>query len=238
MPQLQLKEEKPVLLLRDQLDCSSIVDAVDKNTGKTKFKLLLVDLSNLGSEIKLDFVYDGNNKMSDILGIGWLLPQDFIALSHQASIFPEDEKYYIISQGLPQQLIFDSNNSTDTVLSFKLSNDQSALQIYYHKDKESWQIKNEYVEQIYGLIDSRDTHPVKQELTWENWRGVGSSTTGQKQLATGWYLSKVKDKNGNVMHYIYNSVNIPIPDDKNFTQGIYLTVITKAIESFSLILIN
>ncbi|WP_353278958.1 RHS repeat-associated core domain-containing protein [Wolbachia endosymbiont (group B) of Longitarsus flavicornis] len=223
---LQLEEEKPRLLLRDQLDCSSIINSVDKDTGKPKFKLPLIDLSNLSNNIKLDFFYDGNGKVSGILGFGWFLPQNFIMMDHQSSIFPEDEKYYVILQDLPQQLTFDFRNSTDTIYSFKLSNEQSDLRILYRKNEEKWEIDSKGIKQIYGRTHGSNTDPINWELTWENWRGVGSSSTGQKQLATAWYLAEVRDGNDNVMRYTYDIVNIPVSGGKNFTREIYLKTIS------------
>ncbi|WP_406832882.1 MULTISPECIES: RHS repeat-associated core domain-containing protein [unclassified Wolbachia] len=223
--QLQSEEEKPTLLLRDQLDFSSIIDAVDKNTGKPRFKLPLIDLSNLSSDIKLDFFYDGNNKVSGDLGLGWSIPQNFVMMSHQSSIFPEDEKYYVILQDLPQQLIFDSSNSTDTVYCFKLSTDQPDLRIHYHKNEERWEINSSGIKQIYGRTGSTRSDSINWELAWENWRGVGSSSTGQKKLATTWYLAEVRDKNDNVVRYTYDIVNISVPNGESFTQEIYLKTV-------------
>ncbi|CQD10842.1 Cell wall-associated polypeptide CWBP200 [Wolbachia endosymbiont wPip_Mol of Culex molestus] len=223
--QLQSEEEKPILLLREQLDCSSVINAVDKNTGKPKFKLPLIDLSNLSSDIKLDFFYDSNSKASDILGLGWSLPRNFIMMDHQSSIFPEDEKYYVILQDLPQQLIFDSSNSTDTVYCFKLSTDQPDLQIHYHKNEERWEINNSGIKQIYGRTDSVRSDSINWELAWENWRSVGSSSTGQKKLATGWYLAEVRDENDNVVRYTYDIINVSVPNGESFTQEIYLKTV-------------
>lgn len=230
--QLQLKkEEKPVLLLRDQLDSSSIIDAVDKDTGKPWFKLPLIDLSNLSADLKLDFFYDGNSKLSGTLGLGWSLPQNFIMMDYRSSIFPEDEKYYVILQDLPQQLTFDSRNSTDTIYSFKLSDNQSDLQIYYHRNEEKWEINSSGIKQIYGRTRNANTDSINWELTWENWRGVGSSSTGQKQLATAWYLAEVRDKNDNVVRYTYDTVNISVPGGKSFTREIYLKTISDSQEN-------
>uniref|UniRef100_A0A3B0JH63 tRNA nuclease WapA n=1 Tax=Wolbachia endosymbiont of Aleurodicus dispersus TaxID=1288877 RepID=A0A3B0JH63_9RICK len=223
---VHLEEEKPPVLLRDQLDCSSIVDAVDKNTGKPKFKLPLIDLSNLLSDLKLDFFYDGNSKASDILGLGWSLPKNFIMMDHQSSIFPEDEKYYVVLQDLPQQLIFDSSNSTDNVYYFKLSTDQPDLRIRYHKNEERWEINSSGIKQIYGNTDSVRSGSINWEIAWENWRGVGSSSTRQKKLATGWYLAEVRDKNNNVVRYTYDIVNVSVPNGESFTQEIYLKTVS------------
>ncbi|WP_264377380.1 RHS repeat domain-containing protein [Wolbachia endosymbiont (group B) of Leptidea sinapis] len=220
---VHLEEEKPHLLLRDQLDYSSIIDGVNKNTGKLNFKLPLIDLSNLSSDLKLDVFYDGNSQISGNLGLGWSLPQNFIMVDHQASIFPEDEKYYIILQDLPQQLVFDSKNSTDNVYSFKLSNEQSDVQVRYYRDKERWEIDSKGVKQSYG---GAQNGAVGWGLKWKNWRGVGSSSTGQEQFANVWYLAQIEDENNNVLHCTYDAINVEVASGKNFTREIYLKTIS------------
>ncbi len=220
---VHLEEEKPHLLLRDQLDDSSIIDAVNKNTGKLNFKLPLIDLSNLSSDLKLDVFYDGNSQIFGNLGLGWSLPQNFIMVDHQASIFPEDKKYYVILQDLPQQLVFDSKNSTDNVYSFKLSNEQSDVQVRYYRDKERWEIDSKGVKQSYG---SAQNGAVGWGLKWKNWRGVGSSSTGQEQFANVWYLAQIEDENNNVLHCTYDAINVEVASGKNFTREIYLKTIS------------
>ncbi|WP_265017541.1 hypothetical protein [Wolbachia endosymbiont (group A) of Epistrophe grossularia] len=220
---VHLEEEKPPLLLRDQLDYSSIIDAVNKNTGKLNFKLPLIDLSNLSSDLKLDVLYDGNSQIFGNLGLGWSLPQNFIMMDHQLSIFPEDKKYYVILQDLPQQLVFDSKNSTDNVYSFKLSNEQSDVQVRYYRDKERWEIDSKDVKQSYGGAQSG---AVSWQLKWKNWRGVGSSSTGQEQFANVWYLAQVEDKNNNVLHCTYDAINVEVAGGNSFTREIYLKTIS------------
>lgn len=230
IPQLlqsHINEEKNTLLLRDLLDCSSFIDAVNRDTGKLKFKLPLIDLTIPPANLKLDFFYDGNSQLSGILGLGWYLPQNFIMMDDQSSIFPEDTNYYIIIQDIPQQLTINSSNLDETVYSFKLSSDQPDLEILYYKNEERWEIDNKGVKQIYGRTQNSNTDPIYWKLTWENWRGVGSSSsTGQKQLATAWYLTEVRDKIGYVMRYKYNTVNISVPGGKSFTRESYLKTIS------------
>uniref|UniRef100_A0A6I8U0Q3 Tox-SGS domain-containing protein n=1 Tax=Aedes aegypti TaxID=7159 RepID=A0A6I8U0Q3_AEDAE len=224
--QLPLENEDPIILLRDQLDWSTILDSVDRNTGKPNFRLPLIDLSKYSSNLKLDIFYDGNSKVSDILGVGWSLPQNFIILDHQSSVFPEYEKYYLVTQGFPQKLVYDSANSTDDIDWFKISESTSDVQIRHWKTEEKWEITNKGIKQIFGRTENSQIDSVGRDLVWENWRGKGSSFTGQKQLATSWYLVEVCDQDGNMIHYRYDSVNAAVSTGNGFTQEVYLQSIS------------
>ncbi|KAK9512205.1 hypothetical protein O3M35_000675 [Rhynocoris fuscipes] len=165
--------------------------------------LPLVDIPNLTT--KLNILYDGSAR--DVFGIGWSLPQNFIVLDHQSSIFPEDSKYYLVYHNVFQELIFDSKTSTEYIYKFKLKNTSSKMslmEISYYKIDERWEVKTGDLIQIYGGIDK---DAVLKENTWINWRGVGSSSKGKMELAEGWYLSKVSDQYNNTLHYSYFQVN-------------------------------
>ncbi|XP_062708863.1 uncharacterized protein LOC109622613 [Aedes albopictus] len=220
--ELPLDNEKQMVLLRDQLEWSSVFDAVDRITGKPKFQLPLIDLKRLSSNLKLDVFYDGNSKVSDILGVGWSLPQNFIALDHQSSVFPEDEKYYVVAQGMSQQLLFDSANSTESVHLFKVTESGQDLQIRHFLGDGKWEIASKGIKQIFGSVASSGTGAIGKDLVWENWRGLGSSSSGLKQLTTNWYVAEVTDQDGNSLQYHYDVIDKTVSMGKIFTEQVYL----------------
>lgn len=219
---MKFNAEKFIPMLRDQIDCSSIPHSVDKATGKSKFSLPIIDLSSLSSDIRLDLVYDGSSKASGVLGLGWDLSQNYIIMDHQSSIFPEDMKYYVIVRDMPQQMILDFNKSTETVYFFNLMSKQKDLQIRYYKNEEKWEIESSDFKQTYGRIQSSNADAISWDLTWKIWRGVGSSSTGQMNIATAWHLVEVKDKHNNMIRYTYEKENASVPGGKSFTREVYL----------------
>lgn len=226
MPTFNFEEKIYTMLLREQLDCTSIIGAVDSSTGRPKFRLPLVDLSSSASDLRFDLFYDGSSQVSDSLGVGWSLPKNFITMDDQSSVFLEDAIYYIILQDMPLQLTFDSRNSTDNVFSYNISNGPSDSRIYYHKNKEMWELDTDGVRQIYGRTLDNGNDSIGWALKWKNWRGVGSSTTGQEQFANAWYLSEVKDKYDNVLRWTYDAVTVSVPGGKSFTREISLKTIS------------
>ncbi|XP_062543381.1 uncharacterized protein LOC134210946 [Armigeres subalbatus] len=224
--QLPPREEKPLQLLRDKLDWSWITDSVDRDTGKPRFQLPLIDLSEEVSLLKLALRYDGNSKASDILGVGWSLPPNFIALDHQNSVFPEDEKHYVVIQGVPQQLVSDSGHSIEGLYWFNGMKNESDIHIRHSTDHERWEIKSKGIKQVFGRTEKSGTGAINLDLIWENWRGKGNSSTGLRNLVTGWYLAEVSDDDGNSIYYRYDSVDDTVPTGNKYTQEVYLKAIS------------
>lgn len=220
--ELPIEIEKQTVLLRDQLDWTSILDSVDRITGKPKFQLPLIDLSRFSSNLKLDVFYDGNSRASDVLGVGWSLPQNLIALDHQSSVFPEDEKYYVIAQGMSQQLLLDGANSTESVHSFKVAESDQDLQIRYLLSEDRWEIISKGIKQVFGSVENSGTGANGRDLVWENWRGLGSSSSGQKKLTTNWYVAEVSDREGNSLYYHYDVIDKTVSKGNAFTEQVYL----------------
>ncbi|XP_073972940.1 salivary gland surface protein 1-like [Rhodnius prolixus] len=220
---ISLAEETDTIFLSDQLDYHSIIDSVDRTSGKLKFMLPLVDIPNIATKLKI--YYDGMT--SGILGFGWSLPQNLILLDHQSSIFFEDSKYYIAYQHILQELLYDSKDSTNNIYYFRLQKpfsgeEDKELKISYFKELQQWEVSSSRVTQIYGKVNNFQTDPIQWESTWKNWRGTGTSTKDQILLPTGWYLSEVRDTRGNALYYSYNSVNSTSAWGNSVTNEIYL----------------
>ena len=94
-----INRAKSVIFLRDTLDIKPLLSAVNINTGKLDIILPLVSM-NTGSnnlQMHLALRYQGINQHATILGMGWNLVEDYIAVDYRMSINPSSHRYYWIT---------------------------------------------------------------------------------------------------------------------------------------------
>ncbi|KAG4067978.1 hypothetical protein HA402_010664 [Bradysia odoriphaga] len=218
----QLINDKPTVLLRDQLDFSTIFKSNENNNGKPRFRLSLVDLSRISSNLMLNIFYDGTNQASDMLGVGWSMPQTFIIMDNQSSILPEAISYYVVLGDMSLRLTFDSSDGN--VTHYKLSDDANgSTKVTYYMDEERWEIVNDEFTQTYGRHHSKDTDAV---VHW-SLRNKYSAVVDEKLNGTYepyariWYLVEAKDKYQNTLRYAYDTISAAVPSGKAFTKEIY-----------------
>ncbi|CAM4795199.1 unnamed protein product [Rotaria magnacalcarata] len=99
-PQGELMDRpKSVSFLRDTLDIKPLLSAVNTNTGKLDFTLPFLSLStgSSGLQMQLALRYQGINQHASILGVGWSLVEDYIAVDYQGNVDPLTHRYYWIT---------------------------------------------------------------------------------------------------------------------------------------------
>lgn len=90
---------KSIALLRETLDIKPLLSAVNTNSGKLGFTLSLLDINTglNGLQMKLALRYEGINQHASILGIGWNLLEDYIAVDYQGNVDRMAHRYYWIT---------------------------------------------------------------------------------------------------------------------------------------------
>lgn len=201
--------------LQDQLDYSEIYKAIG-NTGTPSFHLPLVDLSSRLSNVRFEIVYDGSDRSSDLLSVGWSSPRNFITVV-SPTIFPEDDVYYLMFHGSQYPLIFKPNASNDDFYSFETSNKRSRLTALYHRNEERWEVKSKDSKQIYGGRRSG-------AITWSQ-REHRMRNERDQRYANVWHLVQTEDSHNNVVKYAYESVNVSKDNGKKTVQELYVKTV-------------
>ncbi|CAF2187707.1 unnamed protein product [Rotaria magnacalcarata] len=90
---------KIVAFLRDTLDIKPLMSALNTRSGKLDFSFSLIDLSAglNGLKMKLDLRYQSINQHVSILGVGWNLIEDYIAVDYQNTVDPRAHRYYWVT---------------------------------------------------------------------------------------------------------------------------------------------
>lgn len=205
------QSEWSTILLHDQLDYSSIFQALG-NTGMPHFHLQLVDLSARLSKLRFDVIYEGSDKMSDVLGIGWSFPLSFITVI-SPTIFPEDDVFFLLLDGFRYKLTFNPNASNGDVDGFEVQSKSFRIDAVYYKNEERWEIRSEQFSQVYG---GREDGSVSWSQKEEHMRNKLD-----ERYANVWRLVRSEDKHKNVLQYAFESTDAPHESGRT-TQEVYL----------------
>lgn len=200
LPTIDVRTSQPewsTILLQDQLDYSSIFQDIG-NTGMPSFHLQLVDLSARLSKLRFDVIYEGINKISDVLGIGWSFPLSFITVI-SPTIFPEDDVFFLLLDGFRYQLTFKANASNGDVDVFEAASKSFRIDALYYKNKERWEIRSEHFTQVYGGLEEVGVSWSQKEEHMRN--------EPDEQYANVWRLVRSEDKHKNVLQYAYESTD-------------------------------
>lgn len=113
---------KSVVFLRDTLDIKPLLSAVNTYTGKLDFTLPFLSLStgSKGLKMQLALQYQGINQYASILGVGWNLIEDYIAVDYQGNVNPLTHNYYWITSHGSMPLLRQSSQ-IDHIQNFKLT---------------------------------------------------------------------------------------------------------------------
>ena len=196
-----------------------ISESLNLFRGDINLPLTLTSISSRsGLEASVTILYGSNvSKAIDIcnkeaptgpLGLGWSMGIDFIALDNQNSIAPNNNQYYLISEGGPNRLYF--VQETPDYREFELEHYQF-WQIRFYPSQERWVIiKEDGHRYIYGgSTGNQSQDPLQYGIKWGqkngNWKDGSSRTTGQANFTVAWNLSRIETHFGDGIEYYYDN---------------------------------
>lgn len=124
---------KSIALLRETLDIKPLFSAINNNSGKLDFVLPLFNTQTGvdGLQMKLSLQYQGVNQHASIMGTGWSLLEDYIAVDYQGNVDPMAHHYYWITNHGTVRLIRQNERRFKSATSYHLyclkSLDENAL---------------------------------------------------------------------------------------------------------------
>ncbi len=196
-----------------------IAESLNLFRGDINLPLPLTSIAGRnGLEASVTILYSSNvSKAVDIwnkeaptgpLGLGWSMGIDFIALDNQDSIAPNNNQYYLISEGGTNRLHFVSD--TPDYMEFELEQYQF-WQIRFYPSQERWVITKENGNRyIYGgSTGNMAKDPLQYGIKWGqkngNWKDGSSLTIGQANFTVAWNLASIETPFGDSIEYYYDN---------------------------------
>ncbi|MDJ0534482.1 MAG: polymorphic toxin-type HINT domain-containing protein [Xenococcaceae cyanobacterium MO_207.B15] len=228
----------------------SIPNAVNLFRGDVNLPLELISLPGRGDlDVKVAIMYQSNiqnlvdtwnlEAPTGILGLGWNIPYEMIAIDNKNTGSSYDDEYYLVSGGSANRLHQDGVNlasDTVTIESWNFqTDDYKPWDIRYYPKEEKWVIiKENGVKQIYG--GKKDNLPennpyIQWGIKWGgangNWIDSTTNTSGQEPFALAWNLAEIENTWGEKVTFSYEVDLKEIGSGGyQYTQATYLKQIT------------
>ncbi|WKL48419.1 RHS repeat-associated core domain-containing protein [Flavobacterium pectinovorum] len=220
----------------DNKAIGQVKDSVNLFTGTANIPINIATFQGRkGLDVDINMMYNSNVQNSvknwnisnptGILGLGWDMSFDKIAVKKNGSGTTSSDEYFLVSNGSSNQLIQDGFLPTNPVniLLYQLRN-YEFWDIQYDAYNEKWTIiKEDGTVFIYGDKNSgRNT--VQYGVQWGNWIGASNLTIGQEHFASAWNLSEVINTWGESVLYTYDNVEVAVGNSNGlfYTQASYL----------------
>lgn len=224
----------------DKTAIGNIKSSVNKFRGSVSLPLDFLTVPGLeGLDVKLSVLYSSSIKNTiktwnlesptGILGMGWQMPIEMIAVDKAGSGAPSSDTYYLISGGTSNPMV-KIGETADGLWNFQLRNFQF-WSVQYKPSKKTWTIikENGFI-YTYGEGDSTTSNATQWGVSWGNW--IGSSNVGASQVKfpIAWNLASIQTPMGNQIQYEYLNINQNlINSGLSYTQASYLK---KVIDSY------
>ncbi|MBC6476970.1 MAG: hypothetical protein GDA56_03400 [Hormoscilla sp. GM7CHS1pb] len=184
----------------------NIANAVNLFRGDVNLPLELISLPSRGDlDVKVAIMYQSNiqnlvdtwnlEAPTGILGLGWNMPYEMIAIDNKNTGSSYDNQYYLVSGGSANRLHQDGVTA-DGAWNFE-TEDYKPWDIRYYPNEEKWVIiKENGVKQTYG--GKKDNLPennpyIQWGIKWGgrngNWIDSTTNTSGQEPFALAWNLA-------------------------------------------------
>ncbi|MEM6793145.1 MAG: RHS repeat-associated core domain-containing protein [Acidobacteriota bacterium] len=144
-----------------------------------------------------------------LLGLGWKMGFDFIALDNQGTAAANDDAFYLVSEGGSNRLF--RTRKTAEFEEFELERFEY-WRIRFYPERETWVIvKEEGNQYIFGGETPEDPagSPVQYGVCWGgsqgNWLGSSVETSGQKRFAMVWNLARIVSPWGDAIEMEYEN---------------------------------
>lgn len=232
----------------------SIPNAVNLFRGDVNLPLELVSLPGRGDlDIKVAIMYQSNiqnlvdtwnmDNPTGILGLGWHMPYEMIAIDNKTTGVTYDNEYYLVSGGWANRLHQDGVTA-DGAWNFE-TEDYKPWDIRYYPKEERWEIiKENGVKRMYGgKIDNlpQNNPYIQWGVKWGgrngNWIDSSTNKSGQEPIALAWNLAEIHNTWGEKVTFEYEADLEQIGSGGySYTRACYLKQIT-ALDGRTVILI-
>lgn len=228
----------------------NIPNAVNLFRGDVNLPLELISLPGRSDlDIKVAIMYQSNiqnlvdtwnlEAPTGILGLGWDMPYEMIAIDNKSTGSGYDNEYYIVSGGGASRLYQDGVNLAKDGVSIESltfeTEDYKPWDIRYYPQDETWVIvKENGVKQIYGGKEGnfpQDNPYIQWGVKWGerngNWIDSSTNISGQEPIALAWNLAEIRNTWGEKVTFDYEVDLEKIgTDGYQYTKACYLKRIT------------
>lgn len=224
----------------DKTAIGNIKSSVNKFRGSVSLPLDFLTIPGLeGLDVKLSALYSSSIKNNlntwniesptGIMGIGWQMPIEMIAVDKGGSGSATSDLYYLISGGSANPLV-KTGETSDGLWNFQLRNFQFWT-IQYNPVGKIWIIvkENGFI-YTYGEGTNTSSNATQWGISWGNWIGSSNIGASQVKFPIAWNLASITTPMGNKIQYEYLNINQNlISSGLAYTQASYLS---KVIDSY------
>lgn len=200
----------------------NIPNSVNLFRGDVNLPLELISLPGRGDlDVKVAIMYQSNiqnlvdtwnlEAPTGILGLGWNMPYEMIAIDNKNTGSTYNDQYYLVSGGAANRLRqYGVNLASEESWNFE-TEDYKPWDIRYYPKDEKWVIiKENGVKQIYG--GKKDNLPennpyIQWGIKWGgrdgNWIDSTTNTSGQEPIALAWNLAEIQNTWGEKVTFNY-----------------------------------
>jgi len=176
------------------------------------------------SAVKNDVTAWNITAATGILGLGWQMPFDLIAVDKGGSGSNSDDTYFLVAGGSSSPMV-KTGETAGGEWTFQLRNYQF-WDVRYDPSHQLWTIvKEDGVTSTFGGVD-RALAAIQWGVKWGNWIGSSSEPAGQEQYPVAWNLVSIGSPLGSRVVFSYDSVERRVgADGAAFTQACYLKTV-------------
>ena len=197
----------------------NITDSVNLFRGDINLPINLVSLPGRGGlEANVTLMYQSNiqnnvdtwnlESPTGLVGFGWSMPYDMIAINNKGNASISDDAYYLVSGGASNRLY--KTGESDGSWEFELEN-YKFWDIRYNTQTEEWTVtKEDGSQHIYGgQATDLEQSPLQYGVRWvhpnRNWIGSSTDSDGQQPFVLAWNLTKIQNPWGDGIIFGYES---------------------------------
>jgi RHS repeat-associated protein len=217
----------------DKSAIGNIKSSVNKFRGSVSLPMdFLTVPGREGLDIKLSALYSSSirNTMNNwnldaptgILGLGWQMPIEMIAIDKAGSRSATSDTYYLVSGGSANPMV-KTGEESDGKWIFQLRNFEF-WSVQYDPGKKIWTIvkENGFVS-TYGAGSDPDSNATQWGVSWGNWMGSSSQRAAQEKYPLAWNLASIVTPLGHKVQYRYRNVDQKVMSNGlEYTQASYL----------------
>ncbi|MFD8624586.1 RHS repeat-associated core domain-containing protein [Streptomyces hygroscopicus] len=203
----------------DPAGLGGIAESVNLFRGDVTLPLRLVSVtSRSGLEAWATLLYQGPSAdevdrwnldtPTGLCGVGWKTGFDFIALDDKATGAPNDDDYYLVTEGRPRRLF--KTASASGYEEYELEEYEFWTIRHYPADERWLIVKEDGNRYTYGgRAPDPASSPVQYGVKWGgprgNWRGSSVQTSGQSRFPIAWNLAEIRNPWGDVIRFGYDN---------------------------------
>jgi len=216
----------------DKTAIGNIKSSVNKFRGSVSLPMDFLTLQGReGLDIKLSALYSSTIRKTldtwnldaptGILGLGWQMPVEMIAVEKAGSRSSTSDTYYLVSGGSANPMI-KTGETSDRKWIFQLRN-YEFWSVQYDPSAKTWTIikENGYV-YTYGAGSDPGSNATHWGVSWGNWIGSSSQRAAQSNYPLAWNLASIVTPLGSKVLYRYQNVNQKVMSSGlEYTQASY-----------------